>query len=101
MGKPTEDGLIEVSNARLRSKSLNVNWLMSIEDARQKVETWRRNYNKDRPQSALANLSPREFAASRAQPAATTGTGRSTRLCDTPSRLSTLRCMTDALMPKA
>jgi transposase InsO family protein len=58
MGKPTEDGLIEVSNARLRSKSLNVNWLMSIEDARQKVETWRRNYNKDRPQSALANLSP-------------------------------------------
>jgi len=34
---------------------------MSIDDARQKVEAWRRHYHEDRPHSALGNLAPREF----------------------------------------
>ena len=66
-GKPTDNGLIEAFNGRLRAECLNENWFMSIDDARQKVEAWRRHYNEERPHSALGNLSPREFAASKAQ----------------------------------
>ena len=33
-----------------------------MEDAREKVESWRNHYNGERPHSALGNLSPREFA---------------------------------------
>jgi len=36
---------------------------MSFEDAREKVETWRREYNEKRPHSALGNATPEEFAA--------------------------------------
>lgn len=66
-GKPTDNGLIEAFNGRLRAECLNENWFMSIDDARAKVEVWRRHYNEDRPHSALGSLSPREFAVSRAQ----------------------------------
>ncbi len=66
-GKPTDNGLIEAFNGRLRAECLNENWFMSMEDARQKIEAWRRHYNEERPHSALGNLSPREFAASKAQ----------------------------------
>ncbi len=65
-GKPTDNGLIEAFNGRLRAECLNENWFMSLDDAREKVEAWRRHYNEDRPHSALGSLSPREFAASRA-----------------------------------
>ena len=43
----------------------------SFEDARAKVEAWRRHYNEERAHSALGNPPPREFAAStgRARPA--------------------------------
>ncbi len=40
---------------------------MSIKDARENVEAWRCHYNEERPHSALGNLSPREFAAAKAQ----------------------------------
>ncbi len=66
-GKPTDNGLIEAFNGRLRAECLNESWFMSIDDAREKVEAWRRHCNEERPHSALGNLSPREFAASRTQ----------------------------------
>lgn len=66
-GKPTDNGLIEAFNGRLRAECLNENWFMSLDDARSKVEAWRRHYNTDRPHSALGNLAPKEFAASKAQ----------------------------------
>jgi putative transposase len=66
-GKPTDNGLIEAFNGRLRAECLNENWFLSLEDAREKVESWRRHYNGDRPHSALGNLAPREFAASTSQ----------------------------------
>jgi putative transposase len=65
-GKPTYNGLTEAFNVRLRAECLNENWFMSIEDAREKVEAWRRHYHEERPHSAY-NLSPKEFAASIAQ----------------------------------
>ena len=35
---------------------------MSIEDARDKIECWRRDYNEFRPRSELTYLSPAELA---------------------------------------
>ena len=40
---------------------MNAHWFMSLADAREKLEDWRRDYNEVRPHSALGNLSPREF----------------------------------------
>jgi putative transposase len=66
-GKPTDNGLIEAFNGRLRAECLNENWFMNMDDARKKVEAWRRHYNEERPHSALGILAPREFAASKSQ----------------------------------
>ena len=63
-GKPTDNGLIEAFNGRLRAECLNENWFLSLDDAKEKVESWRRHYNVERPHSALGNLAPEEFAAS-------------------------------------
>ena len=60
-GKPTDNALIEAFNARLRAECLNESWFLSLEDAQEKVEAWRRYYNAERPHSALGQLSPEEF----------------------------------------
>ena len=62
-----ENGLIECFNGRLRDECLNLHLFWSIEDARDKLETWREDYNTERAQSALANLPPAAFAASSAR----------------------------------
>jgi transposase InsO family protein len=36
---------------------------MSFEDAWEKVESWRRDYDKNRPLSSLDNATPEELAA--------------------------------------
>jgi putative transposase len=61
-GKPTDNGLIEAFNGRLRQECLNENWFMSLEDAKEKVESWRVHYNSDRPHGALGDLAPEVFA---------------------------------------
>jgi len=60
-GKPTDNTFIEAFNGRLRDECLNENWFLSLEDARDKVRAWRKEYNRWRPHSALCNLSPEEF----------------------------------------
>jgi putative transposase len=62
-GKPTDNGIIEAFNRRLRQECLNESWFLSLEDARQKVEAWRQDYNKNRPHGALGNISPLLCAA--------------------------------------
>ncbi len=57
-GKPTDNGLIEAFNGRLRAECLNENWFLSMEDARSKVESWRQHCNGDRPHSALGVSGP-------------------------------------------
>jgi len=61
-GKPTDNAIIESFNARFRAECLNEHWFLSLEDAREKVEAWRRHYNEDRPHSSLGNRTPSEFA---------------------------------------
>lgn len=66
-GKPVENAFIESFNGKLRDECLNVNTFASIDDAAQKVECWRRDYNTYRPHSAIGNLSPEEFARQQKQ----------------------------------
>ena len=60
-GKPTENGHIESFNGRLRDECLNVMQFMSLDDAREKIEAWRVDYNHHRPHSSLGHLTPSEF----------------------------------------
>ena len=53
---------MEAFNRRFRQGRLNEDWFLSLEDAEEKVETWRRHYNVKRLHSALGNLSLPEFA---------------------------------------
>jgi putative transposase len=61
-GKPTDNAMVESFNGRLRQECLNEHWFMSLADAQDKIETWRRDYNEARPHSALDWLTPMEFA---------------------------------------
>jgi putative transposase len=62
-GKPTDNAYIESFNGRFRQECLNEHWFLSLDDARDKVEAWRRDYNEERPHSALGNATPTGFAA--------------------------------------
>ncbi len=61
-GKPTENAHIESFNGRPRDECLNVNEFVSIEDARQRIEIWREDYNHHRAHSSLGHMTPIEFA---------------------------------------
>jgi len=57
-GKPTQNGHIESFNGKLRDECLNMEWFVSLQEARRVIETWRIDYNQVRPHSALNNLPP-------------------------------------------
>jgi putative transposase len=57
-GKPTDNAFIEAFNGRLRAECLNTQWFLTLEDARQKLENWRRDYNEVRPHGAIGNKAP-------------------------------------------
>lgn len=61
-GKPVDNAFIESFNGRLRDECLNTHIFYSLDDAREKIESWRLDYNEVRPHSSLGNLSPSEFA---------------------------------------
>jgi putative transposase len=61
-GKPTDNGTIEAFNGRLRAECLSASWFLSMADARDRIEDWRREYNEDRPHTALGGLTPRAYA---------------------------------------
>ena len=57
-GKPTGNAFIEAFNGRLRTECLNTHWFLSLADAREKLEAWRRYYNEDRPHGAIGYKTP-------------------------------------------
>lgn len=61
-GKPVENAYIESFNGKFRDECLNENRFLSLQQARQIIETWRKDYNEVRPHSSLNNLTPQEFA---------------------------------------
>jgi len=44
-GKPTGNAFIESRNGKFRSECLNAHWFLTLDDARSKMEEWRKNYN--------------------------------------------------------
>jgi putative transposase len=60
-GKPTDKAFIESLNGKFRAGFLNANWFRSLDEARQKCEAWRRDYNEVRPHSAIGNKAPTEL----------------------------------------
>ena len=61
-GKPVENAYIESFNGKLREECLNLHWFHTIEEAKEKIEAWRVDYNEHRPHSALNDQTPSEFA---------------------------------------
>ena len=52
---------IESFNGSFRDECLNTNWFLSLDDAKEKIESWRMEYNQYRPHSSLDDLTPEEF----------------------------------------
>jgi putative transposase len=60
-GKPTQNAFIESFNGRLRAECLNVNWFEDIDEAREKLEVWRVDYNTVRPHGPLGKVTPEAY----------------------------------------
>ena len=48
-GKPRDNAFIEAFKGKLSQECLSAQWLLTLADAREKMEAWRRFYNDDRP----------------------------------------------------
>ena len=77
-GKPTDNAFIEAFNGRLRAECLNAHWFLTLADAREKLEDWRKYYNEVRPHGAIGNKPPASLINSRRriQPAGVTKAGK-------------------------
>jgi transposase InsO family protein len=54
-GKPTDNAYVESFNATVRLECLGRHWFLDLDDAREKVEEWRIEYNEVRPHSAIGD----------------------------------------------
>lgn len=61
-GKPTDNCFIESFNGTFRDECLNDNWFLNMKDARNIIEKWRVEYNRERPHSSIGRITPEEFA---------------------------------------
>ena len=61
-GKPNQNAYIESFNGRLRDECLNEHWFPTLLHARTEIETWRREYNEERPKKTLGGLTPAAYA---------------------------------------
>ena len=74
-GKPNQNAYIESFNGRLRDECLNEHWFMNLAHAQAIIETWRREYNEERPKKALGGLTPAAYAKQLAEKSVTVTTG--------------------------
>ena len=61
-GKPNQNAYVESFNGRLRDECLNEHWFPNLLHARAVIETWRREYNEERPKKALGGMTPKANA---------------------------------------
>jgi putative transposase len=61
-GKPVENAYVESFNGRFRDECLNEHWFLTMAHARYMIESWRKEYNTERPHSSLGDLPPEQFA---------------------------------------
>jgi transposase InsO family protein len=62
-GEPWRNGYVESFNSRVRDECLNINVFWSLVQARVVISDWKRQYNWDRPHSALGYQCPAGYAA--------------------------------------
>ena len=67
--KPTNNAFVESLNGKVRAKCIDQNRFLSLDDTRSKCESYRREYNEERPRSAIGNKSPVEFIKPSGNPA--------------------------------
>ena len=60
--KPTQNASTESFNGSLRDECLNEHWFTSLAHAQVVIETWRREYNEERPKKGLGGLTPAAYA---------------------------------------
>ena len=60
-GRPMQNGHVESFHGRLRDECLNTSWFRTLNDVRCTLDTWREEYNGERPHSSLDYRTPREF----------------------------------------
>jgi len=70
-GKPNQNAYIESFNGRLRDECLNEHWFVSLAHAKAVIESWRREYNEERPKKSLGGLTPSAYARQMAGGSAT------------------------------
>ncbi len=68
-GKPVDNASVESFNGRFRDECLNESWFLTLQEAREAIETRRENYNEVRPHGALGGCSPSEYARHISTPA--------------------------------
>lgn len=61
-GRPMQNAFIERKNGSLRRELLNAFLFYSLNEAREMCETWRIDYNEERPHKTLNYLSPINYA---------------------------------------
>ena len=61
-GKPTDNAYVESFNGTLRAECFDVHWFATLTEAKQVIESWRREYNDSRPHRSLGERTPSEFA---------------------------------------
>ncbi len=64
LGKPTGNAFIVSFSGRFRAECLNGHWFLSLSDAAEKREVWRKDYNEQRPHGAIGNKVPIELMKS-------------------------------------
>ena len=97
-GKPQQNGFNESFNGRLRDELLNETLFRSLPHARAVLETWRHDYNEQRPHSKLGWMTPRDYARAicgdagdrAAQPGGSARTPLATHLNQGPNQPRTL-----------
>ena len=60
-GKPIQNAYVESFNSRFRDECLNEHEFLDLEDAKKKIEKWRRYYNEERPHTSLNCRTPKQF----------------------------------------
>ena len=61
--KPTDNALVGSFNGSFRDECLHLNWFLSLDDAKNQIETWRVDYNAFRAHGPLGDITPAEFAS--------------------------------------
>ena len=62
-GQPTQNAFVESFKGKFWEYCLNVHWFTSLADSKEKLDSWRIDYNESRPHKALNHRTPTEYAA--------------------------------------